>query len=72
MSNRSLYNEFNSASSNPISNMGNFLKAFNDFRSTFSGDPEAQVKQLLSSGRLSQEQFNQFAATANQLKSFIK
>ena len=65
----SLYNDFNP---NPMNNFGNFLTQFNQFRSTFSGNPEAQVKQLLQSGRMSQEQFNQLAQTANQLQQFIK
>lgn len=70
--NLSLYNEMNPMPSNPINNMGNFLKAFNEFKSTFSGDPKAQVQQLINSGRLSQEQFNQLANTANQLSNLIK
>ena len=55
-----------------MNNFGNFLTQFNQFRSTFSGNPEAQVKQLLQSGRMSQEQFNQLAQTANQLQQLIK
>ena len=65
----SLYNDFNP---NPMSQMGNFLNQFNQFRSTFSGNPEQQVRQLIQSGRMSQEQFNQLAQTANQLYRFIK
>ena len=65
----SLYNDFNP---NPKNNMGDFINRFNQFRSTFSGNPEAQVRQLLQSGRMSQEQFNQFAQTANQLRQLFK
>ena len=64
----SLFNDFNQ----PINNMANLLSQFNQFRSTFSGNPEQQVKQLLQSGRMSQEQFNQFAQTANQLRQLLK
>ena len=64
-----LFNDFKPQPSNP---MGNFLKQFNQFRSTFSGNPEQQVKQLISSGKMTQEQFNQFAQTANQLRQLIK
>lgn len=35
------------------------LKAFNQFRQSFSGDPEQQVKKLVCSGKLSQQQLNQ-------------
>ena len=65
----SLYNAFNP---NPKNNMGDFINRFNQFRSTFSGNPEAQVRQLLQSGRMSQEQFNQLAQTANQLRQLFK
>lgn len=64
----SLFNDFNQ----PANNMANLLSQFNQFRSTFSGNPEQQVKQLLQSGRMSQEQFNQLAQTANLLRQFIK
>ena len=65
----SLFNDFNSSQPN---NMANLLSQFNQFRSTFSGNPEQQVKQLLQSGRMSQEQFNQLAQTANQLRQLLK
>ena len=65
----SLYNEFQP---NKLNQMGDFLTQFNQFRATFNGDPEQQVKQLISSGRMSQEQFNQLAQTANQLRKLIK
>ena len=65
----SLFNDFHTG---PTNNMTNLLSQFNQFRSTFSGNPEQQVKQLIQSGRMSQEQFNQLAQTANQLYRFIK
>lgn len=46
----SLYNDFNSGKMNQ---MNNLINQFNQFRSTFSGNPEQQVKQLISSGRMS-------------------
>ena len=66
----SLFNEFRQ--SNQLGQMNDFISQFNNFRSTFSGNPEQQVKQLLNSGRMSQDQFNQFAQTANQLRKLIK
>lgn len=65
----SLYNFFNSQ---PNNQANNFLSRFNRFRSIFTGNPEQQVKQLISSGKMSQEQFNQLAQTANQLRQLIK
>ena len=67
--NNSLFNDFNQ---NPMSQMGNFINQFNQFRQTFMGNPEAQVKQLLQSGQMSQAQFEQLAQTANQLQHLIK
>lgn len=64
-----LFNDFQPQQPNQ---MNDFLTRFNQFKSTFTGNPEQQVKQLLSSGRMSQEQFNQFAQTANQLQKLIK
>ena len=65
----SLFNDFNTS---PTNNMTNLLSQFNQFRSTFSGNPETQVKQMIQNGQMSQEQFNQIAQMANQLYRFIK
>ena len=67
--NNSLFNDFNP---NPMGQMGNFINQFNQFRQTFMGNPEQQVKQMLQSGRISQSQFEQLAQTANQLRQLIK
>ena len=66
----SLFNDFQQP--NPTNQMGDFVNQFNKFRSTFMGNPEQQVKQLISSGKMSQEQFNQYAQMANQLSKLIK
>ena len=65
----SLYKDF---VPNPTSNIGNFITQLNQFRSTLTGNPEAQVKQLLQSGRMSQDKFNELAQTATQLRQLIK
>ena len=65
----SLFNDFNSGQPN---NIANLLSQFNQFRSTFSGNPEMRVKQMLQNGQMSQEQFNEIAQMANQLYRFIK
>ena len=66
----SLFNSFNPQ---PPQLDQNFLTAFNQFRSTFNGgDPRMQVMQLLTNGRMSQEQFNELAQKANQLRSLIR
>ena len=67
--NNSLFNEFNQT---PMNNMTSMISQFNQFRSMFAGNPETQVKQMLQNGRMSQEQFNQLAQMANQLRPLIK
>ena len=67
--NNSLFNDFNPT---PLGQMGNFINQFNQFKQVFMGNPEAQVKQLLQSGRMTQDQFNNLAQTANQLRQLIK
>lgn len=69
----SLFNDLQSTPpTQPLGQMSNFLTQFNQFRSNFVGNPEQQVKQLISSGRMSQQQFEQIAQTANQLRQLIK
>lgn len=52
--------------------MPGMLQAFQQFRATFSGDPQQQVQAMLNSGRMSQQQFNQLAQMANQLSGMLK
>ena len=65
----SIYNDFKP---NQTSRIDNFINQFNQFRSAFTGNPEQRVKQLLQTGQMTQEQFNQLAETANQLSKLIK
>lgn len=41
------------------------LKQFNDFRNNFKGDAREQIQQMLNSGRITQEQYNQAVQKAN-------
>ena len=50
---------------NPMSNIMNLMNQFNQFKNNFKGDPEQQVRQLLSSGQMTQSQFNQLSQMAN-------
>lgn len=54
---------------NPMANM---MQEFQKFKQNFQGDPRAQVQQMLSSGQISQEQFNKASQMANQLMKFMK
>jgi hypothetical protein len=50
---------------------GNLLQQFQQFRQSFHGDPRQQVQQLLNSGKVSQEQYNQAVQMANQLQKMM-
>lgn len=67
--NNSLFNDFNPT---PLGQMGNFINQFNQFKQAFMGNPEAQVKQMIQNGQMSQAQFEQIAQMANQLRPLIK
>ena len=48
---------------NPIQ----FMKQFMDFKNKFQGNPQQTVLNMLNSGQMSQEQFNQLQGMANQI-----
>jgi len=59
--------------SNPLYNaIGNpmlgMVQRFQQFQKNFSGDPRQQVQQLLNSGRITQDQYNQAVQMAQQLQ----
>lgn len=60
------------ASPNPLGNITQILQQFNQFRSSFKGDPKQQVEMLRKSGQMSDEQFKQLEAIANQILPFLK
>ena len=56
----------------PQNNMMSMIQQFNQFRQTFNGDPRAKVQELLNSGQMSQEQYNQLSQMANQMSQFMR
>lgn len=56
----------------PMGNIMQMMQQFNQFRSTFQGDPKAQVEQLLKSGKMSEEQYKQLEAMAKQFMPYLK
>ena len=63
---------FNQLGGGRQNSMGNMLQAFQQFKNSFSGDPKQQVQQLLNSGKMTQEQYNQLSETARQLMNILK
>ena len=60
-----------SNNNSPFGNFMNMIKNFNQFKSQFNGDPQQQVQQLIDSGKMSQEQFNQLSNMAKQFQSMM-
>ena len=49
----------------------NMVNQFNQFRSTFQGDPQQIVQGLLSSGRMTQDQFTQLGQMATEFLKLL-
>lgn len=47
------------------------IQMFNQFKNSFQGDPKQQVEQLLKSGQMSQQQFNQLQQQATQFQQLL-
>lgn len=60
-----LYNSFGSQNNNPL------LQRFNEFKRSFTGNPQEQIQQMLNSGKISQAQYNQAVQKANAIRSFF-
>ena len=56
----------------PFGNVSNLLQNFQNFKAQFQGNPQEQVQQLLNSGRMTQEQFNQLSNMAKQFQAMMK
>lgn len=63
---------FNMFGGNGMPQGNNIITAFNQFKSSLQGDPKAMVQQLLNSGKMTQDQFNQLQSMASQLKGILK
>lgn len=71
MNNNSLFNILGPTRINQENDFMKLLTQFNEFKSIYKGDPKQQVQSLLRSGQMSQEQFNELAKTADQLRAFF-
>lgn len=50
---------------------GNMMQRFNQFRQQFQGDPRQQIQQMLNSGKITQQQYNQAVQKAKALQSMF-
>ena len=51
--------------------MNGIIQQFNRFRQMFRGDPRQQVQDLLNSGKITQQQYNQAVQMANQFSQLL-
>ena len=58
-------------SQGPFNNPMQMMQEFNKFRSNFQGDPRQRVQEMLSSGQMSQDQFNQLSAMAQTFRQLL-
>lgn len=49
----------------------NMIQQFLQFRQNFSGDPRAQIQQMLNSGRISQADYDRAVKMAQQLQQML-
>ena len=50
----------------------NLVQRFQQFKSTFQGNPQQEVQKMLQSGRITQQQLNQAQAFAQQFQALMK
>lgn len=65
------YNRQNFQPNSPFGNIQNMLTQFQQFRNGFRGDPRQEVQNLLNSGKMTQQQFNQLSQLANSFQRFL-
>ena len=52
-------------------NILNLLSQFQRFRQMYNGDPKQQIQDMLNSGKISQEQYNQAVQMANEMQKYL-
>lgn len=58
--------------SGPMGGFAQMIQQFNQFKSTFKGDPKAEVERLVQSGQISQDQLNQLQGMAAQFGNLFR
>lgn len=56
---------------NQPNGMQQMMQRFQQFQQAFRGDPRQQVQQLLNSGRVSQQQYDQAVRMAQQFQKML-
>ena len=56
---------------NPMNNFQQMMQQFNQFRQSFQGNPQERIQQLMNSGKISQEQYNNAYQMATQFQKMM-
>lgn len=67
----SFFNQLGKSPQMPATGFQNMMQRFQQFQRMFSGNAEQQVKQLLQSGRVTQDQYNQAVQMAKQFQQMM-
>lgn len=51
--------------------MGGLMQRFQQFQRMFRGDPGQQIQQLMNSGKVNQQQYNQAVQMARQMQRML-
>ena len=54
-----------------MNNIAGFMQNLNNLKRTFNGDPNKYIQQMLNSGKVTQEQYNQAVQRAAQIKKML-
>ena len=54
-----------------MNNPNDLIQQFVKFRNNFKGDPREQIQQMLNSGRISQQQYDQAVRMAQQFQKML-
>lgn len=56
----------------PTNNVTNLLQRFTQFRNSFNGNAQQKIQEMLQSGQITQSQYNQAVAQAQQLTQLFR
>ena len=68
----SLFNMFGRQQPMMNGGLANMMGQFNQFKKNFTGDPKQKVQELLDSGQMTQQQFNQLSQAAMQFQNMMR
>ena len=55
----------------PFGNAMDFMQRFNQFRQSYHGNPQQQIQNMLNSGQITQQQYNDAVQKAQQIQAML-